>query len=104
MRSVLTGILLLCALVCTSCSQKDARDYAKKLADLLGKYSEQINSKLADEQARYVSEAKGLESDFEEDEPNAFRTLELLKSGTLNPSAMVATLLTAYATVDFDSS
>src|SRR6266704_46619 len=106
MRKIWIGVLLVSTVLCSSCSQKDAQEYAKKLADLLGKYSEQIDAKLADEQTRYVNEAKRNEVALEEDEAQRLSDLRSaksqeaakdLKAGNLKPAAFVETLLSAYA-------
>ena len=112
MRKIWIGVLLVSSVLCSSCSQKDAREYAKKLADLLGNYSDQIDAKLTDEHQRYKNEAKLNEEALEVDEYQRLSDLRSaksqqaaadLKAGNLKPAAFVATLLSAYGQADFDS-
>ena len=113
MRNTYRILLPALMLMCTSCAQKDARDYAMKLAGLLANYSNQIDAKLADEQARYIKEAKRNETALEDDEVQRLADLRSsksteaakgLKAKSLTPSAFLTTLIPGYAKQDFDSS
>ena len=113
MKNIYRKLLLASMLLCTSCAQKDAREYARKLASLLSNYSNQIDAKLADEQARYVSEAKRNETALEDDEAQRLTDLRSsksteaaknLKAKSLTPSAFLTTLISSYAKTDYDSS
>ena len=113
MRNIHRILLLAPVLLSTSCAQKDARDYAMKLAGLLTNYSTRIDAKLADEQARYVNEAKRNETALEEDEAQRLADLRSskstdaangLKAKSLTPSTFLTTLIPGYAKQDFDSS
>ena len=113
MRNIYRIVLLTPVLLFTSCAQKDAREYAKKLAGLLSDYSIQIDAKLADEQKRYVNEAKRNETALEDDEAQRLEDLRSsksseaaknLKAKSLPPSTFLSTLIPTYAKTDFDSS
>ncbi len=104
--------MLAASLLCSSCADKEARAYAHKLAELLDKYSAQIDAKLNDEQARYVREAKGNEEDAEVDEADRLDLLRsngakeaarVLKAGKTNAAAAVDRMVATYARVDFES-
>jgi hypothetical protein len=111
MRTFLIGSITFCSLFLASCSQKDAQEYAKQLAALLDKYSAQIDAKLADEQMRYVNEARRLEQEGEVDEQQRLKDLRTseakqfaadLKKGRTKPAAILS-ILAGYAKTDFAS-
>ena len=111
--SIYLGLTLAASLLMSSCAEKDARQYARKLAELLSSYSQQIDQKLADEEARYISEAKRDEAAIERDAATELRNerrtraqdaAKQLTDGTLKPAALLATIMPAYAKKDFDQS
>lgn len=110
-RSIQLIVILAASLLTSSCAEGDAREYARKLAALLASYSQQIEKKLADEEARYVDEAKQVEEAIERDEANALAAerraqsraaTQQLIAGTLQPAAFLHDTLAAYAKKDFD--
>jgi hypothetical protein len=110
-RSIHVCLILAASLWSSSCAEKDAREYARKLAALLSSYSQQIDLKLADEEARYVSEAKREEAAIERDAATELEMERLsraqdaaqqLAAGSLQPAALLSAIMPAYAKKDFD--
>lgn len=112
-RSIQAGLIVAVSLFASSCAENDARQYALKLAELLSSYSQQINQKLADEEARYVSAAKRDEAAIERDAATELLNERLSRAedaakqiadGSLKPAALLQTIMPAYAKKDFDQS
>jgi hypothetical protein len=110
-RSICLGFILVASLWSSSCAEKDARQYARKLAELLSSYSQQIDRKLADEEARYVREAKRDEEAVNQEAALALVNERLaraqdaakqLSAGSIKPAALLETIMPAYAKKDFD--
>jgi hypothetical protein len=110
-RPICLGLILLASLCASSCAEKDARQYARKLAELLSSYSRQIDAKLADEEARYISEAKRDEEAVSRDAARELRDERIaraqdaarqLTAGSVKPAALLETIMPAYAKKDFD--
>jgi len=105
-------LLLSVAVLLAGCSDKQAREYAAELAKVLSSYQKQTAAKLADEQKRYVAEAKQV---VRETDVLMFDTLRMnrnqaassvvfqdLVSGRTGPEQVLRTLVPQYAQSDFE--
>lgn len=97
-------------LMLTGCSEKDARDYAAKLSNLLASYSRQLDARMSGEVKRYRAEALDFETARDTDvESNlqmdrtaaAIAMIRELESGRLTSGKLLDTVLPEYAEKDF---
>lgn len=112
MKKLVTVVLLLYTVLFAGCGDKEAREYAKLLAETLRTYQAEINKKIAAEQRSYKELAA---THAHAREIDAFATLRaerirragaladnLMQNGKLSPSE-IQKLVAEYAKQDFDS-
>ncbi len=112
MKKLFTIALLLCTLCLGGCADKEAREYAKLLAETLRSYQAEINKKIAAEQHSYKALAETHAHARQVETLASLRAERIRRAGALAESLMqnsklshseIQKLVADYAKLDFDS-